>query len=55
MSHSLVVIFCKNHLDPQYVLSLEIFGGFCWIEVMVRFRFSVRVYGHGFGVGVRQN
>ena len=49
MSQILLVIFLqKSPLDPQYVLSLEIFAGFGWIEVMVRFR----VYGHCFGVGL---
>ena len=40
----------KSLLDPQCILFLEIFDGFCWIEVTVRFRFIVRVYGLGFGL-----
>ena len=42
----------KSLLDPQYVLSLEIFGGFFLIKFMVSFRFRVRVYCQGFGVGL---
>ena len=42
----------KSLLDPQYVLSIELFGGFGWIGVMVRIRFRFRVYDHGFGVGL---
>ena len=42
----------KSFLDPKYVLAVEIFDGFRWIEVMVRFRFRFRVYGHDFGVGL---
>ena len=38
----------KSLLDPQYILSLDILDGFCWIEVT--FRFIVRVYGLGFGL-----
>ena len=42
----------KSLLDPNCILSLEIFDGFCWIEVTFRFRFIVRVYGLGFGIGL---
>ena len=42
----------KSLLDPQCILSLEIFDGFYWIEVTVRFRFIVRVYGLGFEIGL---
>ena len=45
-----MIFLKKSFLDPKYVLAVEIFDGFHWIEVMVRFRF--RVYGHDFGVGL---
>ena len=32
----------KSLLDPQCILSLEIFDGFCWIKVTEGFRFVVR-------------
>ena len=52
MPHSLVMIFLKKSLlDLQCIFSLEFFDSFCWIEVTVRFRFIVRVYGIGFGLG----
>ena len=56
MPHSLLMFFLqKSLLDPQCILSLEIFDDFCWIEVTVRFRFIVRVYGLGFGLGLDIN
>ena len=42
----------KTFLDKKCILYLEIFDGFYWIEITVRFRFIVRVYGLGFGLGL---
>ena len=42
----------KILLDPKCILSLDIFDGFCWIEVTVRFMFIVRLYGLGFGLDI---